>query len=102
MSFPFLYILNSLQSSLTAYIFPSLSAVKETTEIGTGMTEKSSWDQANISQKLGFVWRNRKKISQIIKGYFYLPFFLFQLFYDSIASFAGVEGARARQLETWG
>jgi hypothetical protein len=22
------------------------------------------------------VWRNRKKISQIIKDYFYLPFFL--------------------------
>jgi hypothetical protein len=50
--------------------------VKETAEIETGMTEKSSWDQANIRQKLGLVWRNRKKISQIIKDYFYLPFFL--------------------------
>jgi hypothetical protein len=40
------------------------------------MAEKSSWDQANIRQKLGLVWRNRKKISQIIKDYFYLPFFL--------------------------
>ncbi len=42
----------------------------------SGMTEKSSCDQANIQQKLGLVWRNRKKISQIIKDYFYLPFFL--------------------------
>jgi hypothetical protein len=50
--------------------------VKETTEIVTGMAEKSSWDQANIRQKLGLVWRNRMKISQIIKDYFYLPFFL--------------------------
>jgi hypothetical protein len=50
--------------------------VKETAEIETGMAEKSSWDQENIRQKLGLVWRNRKKISQIIKDYFYLPFFL--------------------------
>ncbi len=40
------------------------------------MAEKSSRDQANIRQKLGLVWRNGKKISQIIKDYFYLPFFL--------------------------
>jgi hypothetical protein len=40
------------------------------------MAEKSSWDQATRRQKLGLVWRNRKKISQIIKDYFYLPFFL--------------------------
>jgi hypothetical protein len=50
--------------------------VKETAEIETGMAEKSSWDQANIRQELGLVWRNKKKISQIIKDYFYLPFFL--------------------------
>jgi hypothetical protein len=49
---------------------------KDTTEIETGMAEKSSWDQANRQQKHGLVWRNRKKISQIIKDYFYLPFFL--------------------------
>jgi hypothetical protein len=41
--------------------------VKETVEIETGMAGKSSWDHA---QKLGLVWRNRKKISQIIKDYF--------------------------------
>jgi hypothetical protein len=33
-------------------------------------------NQANRRQKLGLVWRNKKKISQIIKDYFYLPFFL--------------------------
>ncbi len=40
------------------------------------MAEKSSCDQANRQQKRGLVWRNRKKISQIIKEYFCLPFFL--------------------------
>ncbi len=40
------------------------------------MAGKSSWDQANRRQKLGLVWRIRKKISQIIKDYFYLLFFL--------------------------
>jgi hypothetical protein len=40
------------------------------------MAEMSSWDEANRRQKLGLVWRNEKKISQIIKDYFYLPFFL--------------------------
>jgi hypothetical protein len=76
MSFPFLYILNSLKSSRTIYILPSLLPVKETAEIETGMAEKSSWAQTNIRQKLGLIWRNRKKISQIIKDYFNLPFFL--------------------------
>ncbi len=50
--------------------------VKRTAEIKTEIAEKSSWDQANIQQKLDLVWRNRKQISQIIKDYFYLPFFL--------------------------
>jgi len=76
MYFPFLYIFNSEQSYLTVYILPSCLPFKETAEIETGMAEKSSWDQANIWQKLGLVWRNRKKISQIIKDYFCLPFFL--------------------------
>jgi hypothetical protein len=53
-----------------------LSPVKETAEIEKGVAEKSSLDQENIRQKQGLVWRNRKKISQIIKDYFYLPFFL--------------------------
>jgi hypothetical protein len=58
MSFPFLYVLNSLQFSLTV------------------VGEKSTWDQANRWQKLGLVWRNRKKISQIINDYLYIPFCL--------------------------
>ncbi|MFO0000794.1 MAG: hypothetical protein ACK559_06670, partial [bacterium] len=45
--------------------------LKKTAEIETGMAEKSSWDKANIWQKQGLVWRHRKKISQIIKDYFY-------------------------------
>jgi hypothetical protein len=32
--------------------------------------------QANRGEKLGLVWKNRKKISQIINDYLYLPFFL--------------------------
>ena len=64
MSFPFLYILNSLQSSLLFAFCQVCLLLKEIAEIETGMAEKSSWDQANI-KKLGLVWRNRKKkISQ--------------------------------------
>jgi hypothetical protein len=44
---------------------------KETADI-----ETAGWGQANRRQKLGLVWRIRKNISQIIKDYFYLPFFL--------------------------
>ena len=64
---------------------------KETAEIETGMAEKSSWDQANRRQEHGLVWRNRKKISQIIKDYFYLPFFLFIILWSA-----------PRYLTTWG
>jgi hypothetical protein len=39
----------------------------ETAEIETGMAEKSHRDQAKRNKKLGLAWRNRKKISQIIK-----------------------------------
>jgi hypothetical protein len=76
MSFPFLNILNSLQSFLIVYILFVCLLVKETAEIETRMADKSSWDQANIRQNLGLVWRIRKNISQIIKDYFYLPVFL--------------------------
>ncbi len=37
------------------------------TPAGTRQTDGKNW---------GLVWRNRKKISQIIKDYFHLPFFL--------------------------
>jgi hypothetical protein len=76
MSFPFQYILYSLQSFLLLTFCPVCLLVKESAEIETGTAEKSSWDQANIREKQGLFWRNRKKISQIIKDYFYLPFFL--------------------------
>jgi hypothetical protein len=79
MSFPFLYILNSLHLLLLFTCCQVCLPVKETAEIETGMAKKSSWDQANIWQKLGLVWINRKKISQIIKDYFYLPFFLLNI-----------------------
>ncbi len=49
---------------------------QETAENETGMAENSRMDQANRQQKPGLVWRNRKKISQIIKDYFCLPSFL--------------------------
>jgi hypothetical protein len=48
----------------------------ETAEIETGMAEKSRQGPGKQTEKLGLVWRNRKKISQIIEDYFYLPFFL--------------------------
>ncbi len=92
MSFPFLYILSSLPSSLTVYILPSWpiykykykykyilindNLPKETAEIETGTAEKPDVTRQNRRQNLGLVWRNRKKISQIIKDHFYLPFFL--------------------------
>jgi hypothetical protein len=41
MSFPFLYILIFLQSSLTVYISQVCLLVKETAEIETGMVEKA-------------------------------------------------------------
>ncbi len=76
MSFPILHIINSFHLLLLFIFCPVCLSVKETAEIETGMAEMSSWDQANIRQKLGLVWVNRKKISQIIKDYFYLQFFL--------------------------
>ena len=44
------------------------------------MAEKASWDQAKRRQKLGLVWRNRKKINQIINDYIYLSFFFLIFF----------------------
>jgi hypothetical protein len=75
MSFPFLYILNFCNLLLLFTFFQVCLLVKETAEIETGMAEKSSRGHANKRQKLGLAWRNSKKISQIIKDYFYLPFF---------------------------
>jgi hypothetical protein len=49
---------------------------KDNAETETEVAEKSSWNQANRGKKIGLVWKNRKKISQIINDYLYLPFFL--------------------------
>ncbi len=76
MSFPLLFILNSCSLLLLFTFCQVCLPVKETAEIGTVITEKSIWDQANIRQKIGLVWRNRKEISQIIKDYVFLLFFL--------------------------
>ncbi len=57
-------------------VFTKTGSINSGTESETGVAEKSRWDQANSRQKPGLVWRNRKKISQITKDYFYLPFFL--------------------------
>jgi hypothetical protein len=46
------------------------------------MAGNSNRDQANRRQKLGLVWRIRKKISQIIKDYFHLPFFLLIILWE--------------------
>jgi hypothetical protein len=67
---------NSPFSNLKFIKVYKVITLKETAVIETGMAGKSSWDQANRQRKLGLVWRIRKKISQIINDYFYLPFFL--------------------------
>jgi hypothetical protein len=41
--------------------FAKFVCLLETEEIETGIAEKSSWDQTNIRQKLGLVWRNLKE-----------------------------------------
>jgi hypothetical protein len=68
------------------------------------MAGKFSWDQANRRQKLGLVWRIRKKISQIIKDYFYLPFFLLIILwnerYEDINAEQTLEKL-ARPNQTW-
>jgi hypothetical protein len=46
------------------------SLPKDTAEIKTGMAEKSSLRTRQTEGKnLGLVWRNRKKMSQIIDAY---------------------------------
>ncbi len=61
--------------------------VKENAEIVTGMAEKSSWDQANMRKNLCLAWRNRKKISQIIKDYFSLLFFLLIILWSHLKNY---------------
>jgi hypothetical protein len=70
MSFPFMYIFNSFQSSLLFTFGQVCLLVKDTAGTEIGMAEKSSWDHANIRQKLGLVWRNRKKLAKLSKTTF--------------------------------
>jgi hypothetical protein len=44
---------------------------------GTRQTDSKNW---------GLVWRNKKKISQIIKDYFHLPFFLLIILWPPLLS----------------
>jgi hypothetical protein len=58
------------------------SLPKVTAEIETGMAKNPALGPANRRRKLGLAWRNRKKVSQIINAYLYLPFFLLIIFLD--------------------
>ncbi len=78
-------MLNSLQSSHTVYILLSSSACCVTnrhhsppppTPATLTKDSLSRYFKTGYGGKLGLVWRNRKKISQIINDYLYLPFFL--------------------------
>jgi hypothetical protein len=72
-----MYLLEKDLNNVLKTFLKRLQKLKqEPAENETGMAEKSRWDQANRRQKPGLVWRNRKKISQIIEDYFYSPFFL--------------------------
>ncbi len=72
-----MYLLEKdLNNVLITFLKSHHKLKEETAESETGMAEKSRSDQANSRKKPGLVWRNRKKISQITKDYFYLPFFL--------------------------
>ena len=72
-----MYLLEKdLNNELITFLKRIQKLKQDTAENETGMAENSRMDQANRQQKPGLVWRNRKKISQIIKDYFCLPFFL--------------------------
>jgi hypothetical protein len=72
-----MYLLEKdLKNVLITFLKSHHKMKQETAESETWVAEKSRWGQANSRQKPGLVWRNRKKISQITKDYFYLPFFL--------------------------
>jgi hypothetical protein len=95
-SIPVRFKLFAIFSYCTHFAKKKKMPVIETAEIETEMAEKSSWDQANIRKKLGLVWRNRKKINQIIKDYFYLPFFLLIILWLLVVRWLAVKQARVR------
>ena len=68
------------QQAVSADIIPN-SAVgifppSDTAQTESEIAEMPSWDQANRGKKLGLIWRNKRKISQTINDYLFLPFFL--------------------------
>ncbi len=65
MSFPFLYILNNLHL-LLLLTFCQVCLLKWLQRLKQERQKSSP----KVQQKLGLAWRNRKKISQIIKDYF--------------------------------
>ena len=74
--YAYVFTWKGFEQCVDTFLKSNQNLKQETAESETGMAEKSRLDQANSRQKPGLVWRNRKKISQIIKDYFYLPFFL--------------------------
>jgi hypothetical protein len=67
MSFPFLYILNSLQFSLAFTFCQVCLLVKETAEIETGMAEKSSVDHAGKGMAKTRFGLEKKKVFLLMK-----------------------------------
>jgi hypothetical protein len=59
------------------------------------MEEMSSREQASRWKKHGLVWINRNKISQIIKDYFYLPFFLLIILWGRVGDIGALEKGKA-------
>ncbi len=57
-------------------VYKLIAFLKTLQKLNRNGRKVQPWDQANRWKKLGLVWRNRKKISQIINAYLYLPFFL--------------------------
>ncbi len=55
----------------------------------------SSREQASRWKKHGLVWINRKKISQIIKDYFHLPFFLLIILWGRVRDIGALEKEKA-------
>ncbi len=74
MSFPFLYILNSLPSSLNVYILPSSSiykykykliTFKETAEIETGTAENPAGTRQTDGENLVWFGEKERKLAKL-------------------------------------
>ncbi len=101
MSFPFLYILKSLHLLLLFTFCQVCLPVKETTEIETGMAEKSSWDQANIRQKLGLAWRNiERKLAKLSKILLLLTVLPLNILWSPVSRSCPAHAVSAMKYET--